>query len=108
MKSGTGSGTWPWSARPARSVAAKPAGAHGRLELAPNERDDLHALEHNVLISLIALASVCGAGQAIGAEVCPAKPQALRSVTVFDGPTSEQASLVPDLGGKTSSSWELG
>ncbi len=31
----------------ARSVAAKPAGAHGRLELAPNERDDLHALEQN-------------------------------------------------------------
>ncbi len=59
-------------------------------------------------IPLIAMASGCGAGHAIGAEVCAAKSQALRNVTVFDGPPSELASLVPDEGGDTSASWELG
>lgn len=58
-------------------------------------------------ISLIAMASVCGIGHAIGAEVCAAKP-ALRNVTVFDGPPAELASLVPDEGGDTGGSWELG
>ncbi len=59
-------------------------------------------------ISLIGLASMCGFGHATGAEVCPAKSQALRSVTVFDGPPSEQASLVPDRAGTSHSSWDLG
>ena len=59
-------------------------------------------------IPLIAMASACGAGHAIGAEVCAAKSQALRNVIVFDGPPSELASLVPDEGGDTSASWELG
>jgi hypothetical protein len=56
----------------------------------------------------IALAFACGIGHAAGAEVCAAKSQALRSVTVFDGPPAEQASLVPDQEGKSGSSWELG
>jgi hypothetical protein len=59
-------------------------------------------------IPLIALASACGIGDAIGAEICAAKSQILRSVTVFDGPPSEQASLVPDRAGKNGGSWELG
>ncbi len=58
-------------------------------------------------IPLIAMASACVAGHAIGAEVCAAKP-ALRNVTVFDGPPSELASLVPDEAGEISASWELG
>jgi hypothetical protein len=58
-------------------------------------------------IPLIALVSVCSIGHTIAAEVCAAKSQALRSVTVFEGPPSEQASLVPDSAGKNNSSWDL-
>jgi hypothetical protein len=63
---------------------------------------------NGISIALIALASAYGIGHAIGAEVCASKSQPLRTFTVFDGPPSEQASLVPDSAGKDSSSWELG
>jgi hypothetical protein len=63
---------------------------------------------NRISIAAIALASACGIGHAIGAEVCAAKSQTLRSITVFDGPPPEQASLVPDQTGKNGGSWELG
>ena len=59
-------------------------------------------------IPLIAMASACFTGHAVGAEVCAAKSQALRSIMVFDGPPSELASLVPEQTGKNSGYWELG
>jgi hypothetical protein len=59
-------------------------------------------------ICAIALAAAAGAGQAAGAEICVSGTKPLRSVTIFDGPPSELASLVPDLADKRSSSWELG
>jgi hypothetical protein len=59
-------------------------------------------------IPLIALTSMCGIGPTIGAGVCPAKSQTVHNLTVFDGPPSEQASLVPDSSGKDHSSWDLG
>jgi hypothetical protein len=59
-------------------------------------------------ICLIASAVAFDTGQALGAEVCAGGSKALHSVTVFDGPPSEQASLVPDFANRGASSWELG
>lgn len=59
-------------------------------------------------IPLIALASACGFGHAIGAEVCAAKSQLLRSIMVFNGPPSELVSLVAEQSGDHSGYWELG
>jgi hypothetical protein len=59
-------------------------------------------------IPLIALASAWSIGHAIGAEVCAAKSQPLRSFLVFDGPPSELASLIPEQTGDHGGYWDLG
>ena len=43
------------------------------------------------------------------ATVCPSRPeQTVRFVDVFDGPSEEMASLVPDEAGDHKGSWQLG
>jgi hypothetical protein len=63
---------------------------------------------NRISVPLIALTSACGIGHAIGAEVCAAKSQTIRSFMVFDVPPSELASLVPEQTGENSGYWELG
>ena len=59
-------------------------------------------------VSLTVLAMAVGIAQTSAAEVCAAKSKTLRSFTIFDGPPSQKASLVPDSADKVTATWEVG
>jgi hypothetical protein len=58
---------------------------------------------------LFVLVGGCSTHPTVAAEVCPVRAgQPLRFVDVFDGPTTEMATLVPDKGDDRSGYWSLG
>jgi len=60
---------------------------------------------------LLLIAGLCAgwASTAMAAEICPTRAgQAPRYIDVFDGPSEEMASLVPDRYSSRSATWELG
>ncbi len=60
-------------------------------------------------LALVGLWGGCSSHPVAAAEVCPVRTgQPLRYVDVFDGPTSEMATLVPDKGDERSGYWSLG
>jgi len=60
-------------------------------------------------VLLLVVVGGCSTHPTVAAEVCPVRAgQPLRFVDVFDGPTADMATLVPDKGDARSGFWSLG